>query len=284
MTDAILYVVSTPIGNLSDLSSRAAETLGGVAVIYAEDTRRTGRLLRHLALRTPLRSLHAHNERRRREEVLRRLAGGDSCALVSDAGTPGISDPGGCVAEAALAAGYRVVPIPGPSAVLASLVASGIPASRFVFLGFPPRRGGRRRDWIAEAGGLRMTVVAFEAPGRLAELLSDLETAGLGRRSCAVCREMTKLYEEVRRGTVSEQVGYYSHCEVRGEITLVLEGAGGRPGEERSGDGEEAERMAAELSASGSSVREVAKQLRAECGLARNEAYRIALRAGEEGD
>ncbi|MFQ5746408.1 MAG: 16S rRNA (cytidine(1402)-2'-O)-methyltransferase [Gemmatimonadota bacterium] len=284
MSDAILYVVSTPIGNLSDLSPRGASTLADVTVVYAEDTRRTRRLLRRLDIGTRVRSLHAHNERSRLEELLGRLAGGESCAIVSDAGTPGISDPGRRAVEAALDAGYRVVPVPGPSAILAALVASGLPSARFAFLGFPPRGGGRRRAWMEEARRLPMTVVAFEAPGRIGALLEDLVAAGLGYRSCAVCREMTKLYEEVRRGTVSEQAGYYSGRDVRGEITLVIEGNAGSPGSESGDANEEAERVAAELTGKGLSVREVARRLRAETGLARNEAYRIALRAGGEGD
>ncbi len=278
--ETALYVVSTPIGNLADASGRAADTLRSVAVCYAEDTRRTGRLLAALGAEAPLRSLHAHNEASRIEEVLTRLRQGRSCALVADAGTPSISDPGRRLVEAVLEAGLRVVSIPGPSAVTAALAVSGLPADHFLFLGFPPRGGGERATWLERAATAGMTVVAFESPRRVGALLRSLEEAGLGDRPCVLCRELTKLHEEVRRATVRALAAEFSEGEARGEVTLVFEG--GPPAAEAPADREAAERAARRLAAEGLSTRDVAERLREGHGLARNEAYEMALRAGEE--
>ena len=267
---ATLYLVSTPIGNLSDLSERAARVLGEVERIFAEDTRRTGRLLQHLGVETPLTSLHQHNEAARAGRVLEYLESGRDAAVVSDAGTPLVSDPGARVVDAALKAGHDVVPVPGPSAILAALVGSGLPADRFVFLGFTPRKGSERRALLQRVAHSHETTVLFEAPGRLGRLLADLERAcGHGRR-VAVAREMTKLHEEFVRGTLAEARAHFEARPPRGEVTLVVD---------RSPDGEPdesaARELAAELLSAGARPSEAVRELTALLGVSRNRSYRI---------
>jgi 16S rRNA (cytidine1402-2'-O)-methyltransferase len=245
-----------------------------VDVCYAEDTRHTGRMLARLGVDAPLRSLHAHNEAARVREIVDRVAGGERCALLSDAGTPAISDPGRTVVSAVHGAGFPVVPIPGPSAVTAALAASGLSADRFLFLGFAPRRGSSRRHWLGHATESPFTVVIFESPHRLVRLLEDLSEAGLGRRQCVVCRELTKLHEEILRGSVEELRARLGDQRLRGEVTVVLEG-----GEVEAETPPEATERAAALAAAGEGAREIASRLRAEFDLARNEAYRCALAA-----
>jgi 16S rRNA (cytidine1402-2'-O)-methyltransferase len=271
--------VSTPIGNLADITARAASVLGEVSVCYAEDTRRTGRLLAHLGHDIALRSLHAHNEAERVTEIVRRLEAGEDCALVTDAGTPSVSDPGRRVVEALHERDLRVVPVPGASAVLTALTVSGLPADRFLFLGFAPRRGPARAEWIAQVAASPHTVVAFESPRRLEQLLMHLSEAGLGERTCVVCRELTKLHEEVRRGTVTALREESAGETIRGEITLVI--APGGPSAEP--DPETLERAARELARSGASTRDIVDRLCDEFGVSRNRAYEIGLRV-EPGD
>lgn len=280
--ESALYVVSTPIGNLGDLTARAADVLREADVVYAEDTRRTGKLLAAVGgVEAALRSLHAHNEAARAGEILQRLRAGGICALVSDAGTPAVSDPGRRVVAAVHEAGLRVIPVPGPSAVLAALAAAGLPADRFLFAGFPPRSGASREEWMTWVAASPATVVAFESPRRLEALLEDLVEAGLGERACCVGRELTKLHEETLRGTVADVLAGLHGRDVRGEVTLVLEGATG-------GDGWEEEREAVEeaagaMAAAGHSTRDIAERLQEEFGVPRNDAYRLGLRAAEEG-
>lgn len=275
-----LYVVGTPIGNLEDLTERAVRVLRGVEFVYAEDTRRTGRLLAAIDAGAPLRSLHAHNEARRVEEALARLAAGAALALVSDAGTPAVSDPGRRLVSAVLEAGHRTIPVPGPSAVLAALSVAGLPADQFRFAGFPPRRGAEREAWLTEVADGSATTVAFESPRRLPRLLEELEAAGLGGRTAVLCREMTKLHEEVRRATVSELRAELAGRPPRGEVTLVLEG--GEEGREAPSE-ERIERRARGLAEEGLGTREIARRLQEELGVARNRAYEIGLRAAGEG-
>jgi 16S rRNA (cytidine1402-2'-O)-methyltransferase len=219
-----LVVVATPIGNLGDLSPRAADELRSADVVLAEDTRRTGRLLAHVGSGAPQRSLHEHNERDRIAEVLALLAGGARVVLVSDAGTPAVSDPGYRLLAACADADVRIEPIPGPSAALAALVASGLPTDRVAFEGFLPRKGAARRTRLAELAGEPRTVVLFLAPHRVAADLADLADACGRDRRAALCRELTKLHEEVRRGTLAElTVGVADG--VKGELTLVVAGA-----------------------------------------------------------
>ncbi|MDT8435126.1 MAG: 16S rRNA (cytidine(1402)-2'-O)-methyltransferase [Gemmatimonadota bacterium] len=287
MPEAALHLVGTPIGNLADLSPRARDTLAAVAVVYAEDTRRTRKLCAALGIDAELRSLHAHNEAARVSEVVERLRAGEGCALVTDAGSPAISDPGARLVRGVVEAGLPVVSVPGPSAVTASLGLSGLPADRFLFVGFPPRKGADRRRWLVDVAESLATVVAFEAPGRLAALLSDLVEAGLAERECCVCRELTKLHEETRRGTVASLAGYYRESEVRGEVTLVL--AGADPEERARRDRRAAEtgarEVAEEMARRGMGTREIVRRLTAEVGVPRNRAYEIALAAtGDEAD
>jgi 16S rRNA (cytidine1402-2'-O)-methyltransferase len=222
-----LYLVATPIGNLEDISLRALRVLREATVIAAEDTRHTRKLLARHRIPGRLVSLHEHNEPARAPALVTRLLAGDSVALVSDAGTPGLSDPGMALVRTAADAGVPVVPIPGPSAVLAALVVSGLPAEPVTFLGFLPSRGAERRRALASIRDLPHTLVLFEAPHRLRETLEDLLQA-LGDRRIAVARELTKVHEEVYRATLSETVRRFSAEAPRGEFTLVIEGARGQ--------------------------------------------------------
>lgn len=273
-----LYLVSTPIGNLSDITSRAVEVLRRADLVYAEDTRRTGILLSEIEADSAVRSLHEHNEASRTGEILSRLRSGERCALVSDAGTPAISDPGRRVVAAALEAGATVVPIPGPSAVLAALAVSGLPADRFCFLGFAPRRGAEREGWMARAEALESTLVVFESPRRLAALLREWRDRGMGDRRCVLCRELTKKFEEIRPGTVSGLLEQVADREIRGEVTVVLAGASPSSWEEAR---PEIEAEARDLLRSGRSTRDVVAALGDAYGIPRNEAYDLALRLDE---
>lgn len=273
-----LYVVGTPIGNLDDLSLRAARILRTADLCYAEDTRRTGVLLKHLDADVPVRSLYRHNERARVDEILAHLAAGRSIALVSDAGTPTVSDPGRITVAAARGSGYDTFPIPGPSAILAALAVSGLPADRFSFFGFAPRRGRARAAWMDELRACPHTAVVFEAPGRVGTLLGDLAAAGLAERGAVLCRELTKLHEEVDAGSVAELGAEWGARDIRGEVTLVLAGGSDNEGPDLAVLLEEAR----DLARAGLRRREIADRLAAEGGLSRNEAYRVSLQV--EGD
>jgi 16S rRNA (cytidine1402-2'-O)-methyltransferase len=217
-TSGTLYLVATPIGNLDDITVRALNTLRDVSVIEAEDTRRTAKLLRHYDIKTRTRSFHQHNERGETETVLSRLAAGESVAVVTDAGTPLLSDPGAKLVDEALRAGFRVQAIPGPSAVLAALVTSGLAASEFTFVGFPPARSKDRVNWLNNLISEPRPLVIFEAPHRIKRSLADMLEV-LGDRQIAVCREMTKIHEELVRGPISEVM---EQVLPKGELTIVL--------------------------------------------------------------
>ena len=219
LTPGTLHIVSTPIGNLEDVTYRAIRVLREVDVIAAEDTRRTARLLDHYGIGTRCVSLHEHNEARRIEGLLARLAEGRTLAMVSDAGTPLISDPGRRLARAALEAGFRVEAVPGPSAVLTALVASGLAEDAFTFAGFPPARSKDRKQWFAELACEPRPVVFFEAPHRIRASLADLAAVS-GNRTVAVCREMTKIHEESVVGPIDDVLSALR--EPRGEFTVVL--------------------------------------------------------------
>ncbi|MYD41992.1 MAG: 16S rRNA (cytidine(1402)-2'-O)-methyltransferase [Acidimicrobiia bacterium] len=223
----LLILCGTPLGNLGDAPPRLAEALSKADCIYAEDTRRSGRLLDALGVRPRrLRSYFAGNESARTAELAGRLAAGDTVALLTDAGTPGISDPGLSAVRAALRQGTQVTVIPGPSAVTAALAVSGLPANRFSFEGFLPRSGERRARRIRAVASSTETVVLFSSPHRLVDDLSDLAGAGLGDRSVSVARELSKLHEEIWRGSVSEALAGWTARPPRGEFTLVLAGCG----------------------------------------------------------
>jgi 16S rRNA (cytidine1402-2'-O)-methyltransferase len=214
-----LYVVATPIGNLEDVTARALRILQEVAIIAAEDTRRTARLLARYAITTPTTSLHAHNETRKTPGLIDRLLRGESVALVSDAGTPLISDPGDHLIAAATAARIRVEPIPGPSAVMAALSAAGVSASAFSFLGFPPTRSKDRKQWFEQLANLRHTVVFFEAPHRIRRTLEQLAQI-VGDCPAVVCRELTKVHESLVKGPIMAILS--GSLEARGELTVVV--------------------------------------------------------------
>lgn len=218
-----LYVVSTPIGNLGDITERARLVLAEVDLVACEDTRRTGLLLARLGIRQKLVSYHENNKLSRTPELLERLAGGSKIALTSDAGTPGISDPGWYLIRSAIEAGVRVIPIPGASALLAAVVVSGLPSDRFAFEGFLPKRAGRRRRRLEALASEERTMVFCESARRTRQLLSEM-LALWGDRQAAVCRELTKRFEEVRRGRLSELADELARREPRGEIVVVVAG------------------------------------------------------------
>jgi 16S rRNA (cytidine1402-2'-O)-methyltransferase len=219
-----LYLVGTPIGNLEDITLRALRTLREVGLIAAEDTRVTGRLLAHYQINTPLTSFHEHNKVEKTKELLRHLKTGN-LALVSDAGMPGLSDPGFVLVRGAVESGIPVAPIPGPSAVISALVISGLPTNEYIFLGFLPRRKNARLEMIEKIAAEKRTMIAFEAPHRLIETLEDFNQL-LKNRLVVVAREMTKLFEDIQRGTPAELLEHFLQNPPKGEITLVIGGAG----------------------------------------------------------
>ncbi len=266
-----LYVVSTPIGNLADMTLRGLDTLRTVSVVLAEDTRHSRKLLEHFEITTPLVAHHEHNEAKTTPALVARMEQGESMAIITDAGTPLVSDPGARLVAAAIAAGVRVIPIPGASAVLAALVAAGLPAHRFTFFGFLERKGREREQAILTIRGLGHAAVVYESPNRLADTLADLRDGGLGARRAAVARELTKQFEEVRRGTVEELARYYADASARGEIVIVIEGtAYEAPSEDALRE------RARALRATGASARDVVSALTEELGAPRNVAYRLA--------
>ena len=223
----VLYVVATPIGNLGDISARAREILAAASVVAAEDTRHSGHLLRELGLQRPLVSLHEHNERARTTELVARLQAGESIALVSDAGTPLVSDPGFLLVRAALDAGIAVAPVPGACAAIAAISASGLPAERFCFEGFLPARAIARRRRLAELAQETRTLVIYEAPHRIADCLADLAAACGGLRRACVAREMTKRFESFYRGSLADLAARAANDEDmrRGECVVIVAGA-----------------------------------------------------------
>ncbi|HET9133907.1 MAG TPA: 16S rRNA (cytidine(1402)-2'-O)-methyltransferase [Gemmatimonadales bacterium] len=276
MTLGTLYVVATPLGHLGDLSPRASETLRGVDTVAAEDTRRTQGLLATIGATPRLLSYHAHSEARREVLLLEILRDGRDVALVTDAGTPAISDPGTGLVAAARAAGIRVVPIPGPSAVPTAISASGLPGDRYLFLGFLPRKGSERRALIERAAREPWTVVCFEAANRLDGLLEDLIAACGTDRPVVVARELTKLHEELRGGTLQEVREHFLATPPRGEVTVVLGGAPAGSDVVRHDPAEISEAIRAGLAA-GESRKDVARKVAAQFNLARNDAYRLVM-------
>lgn len=274
-----LYLVATPIGNLEDITLRALSVLRSVGAVVCEDTRHTRKLLdRHGIAPRALVSLPAFDERRRAGGVIDRLLSGEDVALVTDAGMPLVSDPGGEVVRRAVEAGVRVVPVPGPSAPLLALAASGIPADRFTFFGFLPRKGGARREALEALARAPGALLLFESPRRLGATLADLREV-LGDRRACVARELTKLHEELARGTLSTLAERFSG-EVLGEITLVIEGREEIPVEPADPDEVLRERLAA-----GVSVKDAAREVAEALGLPKKDVYRRALALqGEAGD
>jgi 16S rRNA (cytidine1402-2'-O)-methyltransferase len=267
-----LYLVATPIGNLEDISSRALHVLRTASLIAAEDTRQTHKLLQRYEISTPLISYHEHNKLSRVNKILDALAGGD-IALVSDAGTPGLNDPGYELVGEVIAAGYPVSAVPGPSAPIMALVISGLPTDAFLYLGYLPRKSSERRRKLAQISALPYTIIFLETPHRLKEALVDLD-AGLGNRQIAVARELTKIHEQVFRGTIQQARDYFEQNEPRGEFTLVI---GGKALDDQGPWSEEQllfalkEGLQSELSLS-----QLASEVSTKSGWQRREIYRIA--------
>jgi len=269
-TPATLHLVATPIGNLGDLTPRAADILSRVDLICCEDTRRTGRLLQHIGHhRGRMAICNEHTEMSRVAEVLEILDTGAEVALVSDAGTPAISDPGYRLVRAVVAAGHRVSPIPGPNAAIAALVASGLASDRFVFEGFLPRRGGERHARLAEIAAERRTTVIYESPQRVARTIDDLAEVCGAHRAVVVARELTKIHEEIARGSL----GTIDLGDTRGEYVIVLEGA---PEPEPPGD-TEVHIALSEALRDGLSTRDAAREVAGRLGVARRDVYALAV-------
>src|SRR5256886_441227 len=267
-----LYVVATPLGNLDDLSPRAALTLKQAAAVAAEDTRHTKTLLVHVGSDAELVSFHAHSPDSALRRILHLLGTGKDVALVTDAGTPTVSDPGAFLVAAARERDVPIVTVPGPTAVAAALAVSGLSADRYLFLGFLPRKGSERRRLLDTVAKSEWTVVVFEAPPRVAELLLDLVAACGGERRAAVARELTKVFEETRAGTLTELAGYYAEAPARGEVTVVVAGTGHPVPEERPPDPGARARA---LLAQGMTLNDAPERLAKHTGITRNTAYRL---------
>ena len=265
-----LYVVATPIGNLEDMTFRAVRVLREVKLIAAEDTRTTRKLLAHFDIHTPLTSYHEYTEPAKIERLLDRLAEGDM-ALVSEAGMPGISDPGAPLIQAAIQRGLPVVPVPGASAILGALAVSGLSTETFLYLGFLPRRPSDRRALLAQVAQATHTLVLFESPHRLRDTLADLH-AVLGERPVALARELTKLHEEVWRGTLSAAITHYAEVEPRGEFTLVV---GGATPVAEVWDEAAVRAALSEALAQGQHGREAARAVAAQAGWPSREVYQV---------
>lgn len=266
-----LYLVATPIGNLEDISARALRVLREVPLIAAEDTRHTGKLLNHFEINTSLTSYFEHNKLSKLDQVLAKLADGD-VALVSDAGTPALNDPGYELVRAALDAGHQVSPVPGPSAPIAALVASGLPTDRFLYLGYLGRKTADRRRQIAEVATLPYTLIYLETPHRLLVALNDL-LAELGDRQMVVARELTKLHEEIFRGIISEAAAHFRASPPKGEITLVIDGA---PEDANVWELELVRKSLKAGLARGESVSSLSREISIKSGWKRREIYRLA--------
>jgi 16S rRNA (cytidine1402-2'-O)-methyltransferase len=272
-----LYLVATPIGNLGDITLRALATLARADVLYCEDTRHSATLLAHFAMARATRPYHEHNAQRERPRILALLAEGKSVALVSDAGTPLVSDPGYKLVREALAAGYPVTSLPGPSALLAALTSAGLATDTFLFAGFLPARQAARRTRLAQLGTVPATLVFFEAPSRLADCLADIE-AVLGPRQGAVARELTKLYEEVRRGTPAELALWAAEAAPRGEIVVLV----GPPTAAAVTDAAIAAKLTPMLSEM--SLSDAARAAADQLGISKARAYDIGIALKRSGD
>ncbi|MDH6099926.1 16S rRNA (cytidine(1402)-2'-O)-methyltransferase [Anabaenopsis sp. FSS-46] len=276
-----LYIVATPIGNLEDMTFRGVRILQTVNLIAAEDTRHTGKLLQHFQIKTPQISYHEHNRQSRIPELLEYMANGQAIALVSDAGMPGISDPGYELVIACIDAGITVVPIPGASAVITALSAAGLPTDRFVFEGFLPAKAAKRREYLESLQTESRTLIFYESPYRLQETLQDLATVWGGDRQIVLARELTKLYEEFWRGTIAEAIAHYSQREPQGEYTLLV--AGNPPVHPQLTE----EQLKAELlqiMTQGISRSQASRQLAKITSLPRRQLYQLALSLGNDNE
>jgi len=273
-----LYVVSTPIGNLEDITLRALRVLKEVDLIAAEDTRRTRQLLTHYGIHKPLISYHEYNRRMREKTLLQDLREGKSIALVTDAGTPGISDPGEDLVRGAIQESIPLVPIPGPAALVSALSVSGLPTESFLFYGFLPSKAAARKKWLSSLQGRPETLVFYESPRRLSSLLEDAAQI-LGDRRVVVAREMTKVYEEVYRGTISEVLDQLGEEEVKGEVTVILEGCTSSPAPEASSIMEALKHYSREM---GLSMKESVGRVAEDLKVSRREVYQESLKLKQE--
>lgn len=268
-----LYIVATPIGNLEDITQRAIRVLSEVDLIACEDTRHTRKLLNHFGISTPTTSYHDHNEKVRAPELLKALQQGSNIAIVSDAGTPGISDPGFRIVRLAVENAVPVVPVPGPTALISALVASGFPTDEFFFAGFLPAKANQRRNRLTELASIPATLVFYEAPHRIAETLKDARQM-LGEREAVVARELTKLHEEMRRGTLSELAEIFAEGkQARGEMVLIIDRNEIETGNEEQTRVELSD-LVAQLESQGLDSRAALKQAAKQLRLSRDEAYR----------
>ncbi len=276
-----LYVVATPIGNLEDITLRAIKTLSEVDLIAAEDTRHTARLLSHYRIRTPLISCHEHNEHQRTPELIDKIRSGAAVALVSDAGTPSVSDPGYRLVRAAAEQGLNVFPIPGVSAAITGLCASGLPTDAFIFLGFAPKKKGKRMDLLASLRAEPRTLVFYESPRRVVGFLDEIRSV-MGDRPAVLAREMTKLHEEFIRGTLSEiLIVLTDRPEVKGECTLLVNGAAAMA---PISDADLAQALRQALAQPGSHLAELSKAFAKQYNLPRKTVYEMALTIQKESD
>lgn len=279
MTIATLYIVATPIGNLEDMTYRAVRILGEVDLIAAEDTRHSLKLLNHFGISKPMTSYFDHNQQLKGERILNTLRQGKSVALISDAGTPCVSDPGYQLVRDAVAENIKVIPIPGACAAVTALSASALPTDTFTFAGFPPSRQGKRRAFLTEMANLPGTLVLYEAPHRLGETLLDIREM-LGERKVIVAREMTKIYEELVRGSVSEVIECVSQGKVRGEVVILV-----APGVTVPHEVESLADVLKSLMVTGElSVKDAARKAADIAGVSRNKAYMEALKLRNNGD
>jgi 16S rRNA (cytidine1402-2'-O)-methyltransferase len=269
-----LFIVATPIGNLADMTQRAVDTLAAADVILAEDTRVSRVLLDHFGIKTRMVAAHEHNTARTIPDVIERLEKGERVAVITDAGTPLISDPGTQLVQAVRAAGYRVSPIPGASSVTAALSASGIEPTPFTFLGFLPKSGKDRRQAMELLHSLHHAIVLYEAPGRVAASLDEIAALGAPDRRCVVAREMTKLFEEFRSGTVEELAAYYAGNPPRGEVVILL-----APHEAKPFNEEDLRGRVKALREAGVSAKDAAAQISAQTGVPRNAVYKLAVKS-----
>jgi 16S rRNA (cytidine1402-2'-O)-methyltransferase len=266
-----LYIVSTPIGNMGDMSFRAVEVLSSAALVIAEDTRHSRRLLDHYEIKTKCSAYHEHNEARETPRLVKRLLDGESMALITDAGTPLLSDPGARLVAAAIDAGIDVVPVPGASALLAALVGSGVAGDQFTFFGFLPRKGKERHRVLTEIMRMSHTAIIYESPLRVCDTLKELVESGAGARTAVVARELTKKFEQFSRGSVAELAIRFEQTPARGEVVILIGGAA-----EEKLDEEALRSAALEMLAGGASARDTVDHLISRYGAPRNLAYRLA--------
>ena len=276
-----LYLCATPIGNMEDMTYRAVRVLGEVPLIAAEDTRRTRQLLTRFGISTRMVSYHEHNKAEKGPRLISWLLAGNDLACVSDAGLPGVADPGAQLAADAVAAGVRVVPVPGANAALSALIASGLDATRFSFVGFLPRTKEKRRACLAEISGRTDTLIFYEAPHRLTETLQAI-LAALGNRPAVLARELTKKFEEFRRGSLAELLDGCMENPPRGEFVVVVGGAENAPKEASQAAPEDAAEIVRALTAQGMAKKEAMREAAKKTGLSRRDVYQAMLKAEEE--